>query len=143
MVHLNRQRGFKSCELSESDTLRSSDPRLLNHCYVPSLFWLLGEMPGNKKGAGRACLQGLEAPGVPQTHRMWPSRAPPAQLRTPSHTGKPQRHHAQPIPRMCTAQPRQRQALWKGFLSWALFPTARKVCLTRLFVCLFFSVYSD
>ena len=102
MVHLNRQRGFKSCELSESDTLRSSDPRLLNHCYVPSLFWLLGEMPGNKKGPGWACLQGLEAPSVPQTHRMWPSRAPPAQLRTPSHTGKPRRHHAQPIPRVCT-----------------------------------------
>lgn len=134
MVHPNRQRGFKSWELSESDTLRSSDPRSLNHCYVPSLFWLLGEMPGNKKGPGRACLRGLEAPGVPQTHCMWASRAPPAQcrqLRTPSHAGKPQRHHAQPIPRVCTAQLWQHQALWKGFLSWALFPAARKVCLTR------------
>ena len=85
---------------------------------------------GTKKGPGQARLRGLEAPGVPQTRQLSAH-----QLRTPFHTGKPQRHHAQPTSRVCTAQPRQRQALWKGFLSWTLFPTLRKVCLTCLFVC--------
>lgn len=140
MVHPNRQRGFKSWELSESDTLRSSDPRSLNHCYVPSLFWLLGEMLGNKKAQAGLASEGWRHPvchkpiacGQVEPHQL------SASAQNSLHAGNPQRLPNNPFP-VCAAQLWQHQALWKDFCPGLSFPWPAK-SVSNTLVCLFLGV---